>query len=65
MSTTVFPSNCKMNDWQHYVELMYQRELDARKFYEIPPIQKQTFYETNLQNLMTHFDDCLEEGEIL
>jgi hypothetical protein len=54
-----------MNDWQYYVELMYQRELDARKFYEIPPIQKQTFYETNLQNLMTHFDDCLEEGEIL
>ena len=65
MSSIAFPSNCKMNDWQHFVELMYQRELDARKFYEIPPIQKRTFYETNLENLMAHFSDCLEEGEIV
>lgn len=59
------PFNCHMDNWQHYVELQYQKDLEARKFYNIPECSKQHFYEHHLAQLMSNFEQCLIEGEIV
>lgn len=59
------PFNCHMDNWQHYVEVQYQKELEARRFYDIPECSKRHFYEHNLAQLMHNFEECLIEGEIL
>ncbi len=59
------PFNCHMDNWQHYVELQYQKDLEARKFYNIPECSKKHFYEHHLAQLMSNFEQCLIEGEIV
>lgn len=59
-----FPSNSLMDDWQYFVEIMYQRSCDEREFFEQPLQDKREFYELNLSHLMNRFDDCRELGVI-